>query len=86
MARKESREGLPETVRSRLPSHARHIYKEAHDNAVNEYKDPEDRRGGASLEQTAHKVAWAAVKQKYRKNRQGEWVEKKNRNATFETQ
>jgi cation transport regulator len=60
-----------------LPEHAQHIFKKAHANAVKEYQDPENRRGGKSesAEEVAHKVAWAAVKQKYKK--QGaEWVKK----------
>lgn len=77
MPGKESKEGLPESVRKSLPEHAQHIYQEAHDNAFEQYKDPEERRGNASLEETAHKVAWAAVKQEYRKNSKGEWVKKK---------
>jgi len=71
---KESREGLPESVRNVLPAHAQHIYRQAHDNALEQYKDPEERRGNASLEETAHKVAWAAVEKEYHKNSKGEWV------------
>jgi cation transport regulator len=60
-----------------LPEHAQHIYKKAHANAIKQYQDPEKRRGGKSqsAEEVAHKTAWAAVKQKYKK--QGdEWVSK----------
>jgi len=58
-----------------LPKHAQEIYKEAYNSAWDEYADPSDRRGDASREETAHKVAWAAVKQKYEK--QGDrWVKK----------
>jgi cation transport regulator len=60
-----------------LPEHAQHIYKKAHANAIKQYQDPEKRRGGniRSAEEVAHKTAWAAVKQKYKK--QGdEWVSK----------
>jgi cation transport regulator len=60
-----------------LPEHAQHIYKEAHANAVKQYQSPAKRRGGKSqsAEEVAHKTAWAAVKQKYKK--QGnEWVSK----------
>jgi len=73
---KESKAGLPESVRENLPSHARSIYQKAHDNALEQYHDPQKKRGSASLEETAHKVAWAAVKQEYRKNRKGDWVKK----------
>ena len=76
--------GKPRALSSRtkkqidsLPQHAREIYKEAHANALKQYQKPEKRRGGKkqSVEQVAHKVAWAAVKKKYVK--QGDtWVEK----------
>ena len=36
-----------------------------------------DRRGDATREETAHRVAWAAVKEKYAKGDDGEWHAKK---------
>ena len=72
----KSPEGIPAAVKENLPKHAQEIYQKAHDNAIEQYKDPKKRRGNASLEETAHKVAWAAVEQVYRKNSQGEWVKK----------
>jgi cation transport regulator len=66
---------LPNSVHDHLPQHAQSIYREAFTSAFDEYKSAEDRRGDASREETAHKVAWSAVKQKYRKK--GErWVAK----------
>ncbi len=56
---------LPESVRSHLPKHAQEIYLAAYNNAWDEYRDPEQRRGKASREEVAHKVAWAAVKKQY---------------------
>src|SRR5690606_5116375 len=53
---------LPDSVRDNVPKHAQEIYKEAFNSAWDEYKDADDRRGDASREETAHKVAWAAVK------------------------
>jgi cation transport regulator len=49
---------------SKLPEHEKHIFKKAHENALKEYKNPGKRRGGKSqsLEEVAHKVAWASVK------------------------
>lgn len=68
---------LPDSVRENLPDHAQEIYKEAYNSAWHQYNDPEDRYGDASREETAHKVAWAAVKKKYRKDESsGNWVEK----------
>lgn len=52
-----------------LPEHAQHIYKKTHDSAIEQYQDPEKRRGGKkqSAEEVAHKAAWAAVKRDYTK-------------------
>jgi len=58
---------LPDSVRDNLPEHAQSIYREAFNSAFEEYKAASDRRGDASREETAHKVAWSAVKQKYEK-------------------
>ena len=68
---------LPDSVKDNLPKHAQEIYKEADNSAWDEYKDPDDRRGDASREETAHKVAWAAVKKMYEK-KNGKWVKKKD--------
>ena len=72
-----SRDELPDSVQHVLPNHAQDIYKEAFNNAWQEYKDPNDRRGDDSREETAHKVAWAAVKQVYRKGDDDKWHKKK---------
>jgi cation transport regulator len=53
---------LPPPVQTHLPLHAREIYA-AFNNAWTEYED----RGPARREEIAHRVAWAAVKRKYRK-------------------
>jgi cation transport regulator len=60
-----------------LPEHAQHIYKKAHDNAIEQYQDPDKRRGGKieSAEEVAHKVSWAAVKRDYKK-KGDQWVKK----------
>jgi len=67
---------LPDQVRNALPNHGKEIYRAAYNNAWDEYKKPSDREGESSREETAHKVAWTAVKQKYKKNEKGDWVEK----------
>ena len=69
---------LPDGVRHVLPTHARHIYKEAFNSAYDEYKDPKDRRDDADHEEVAHRVAWAAVKQKYEKGADERWHPKKD--------
>lgn len=67
---------LPDSVNNSLPKHAQEIYQEAYNSAWDEYKDPSDRRGNSSREETAHRVAWSAVKKKYRKE-DDKWVKKK---------
>lgn len=61
----DSLSDLPESVTAALPSAAQEIYLKAHNHAWEEYSRPEKRRGGASLEATAARVAWAAVKRAY---------------------
>jgi len=55
---------LTRVVQDNLPEHVQEIYQEAFNNAWQEYADSDD----TSREETAHKVAWAAVKQSYRRN------------------
>ena len=71
----DSLASLPENIRAHLPKHAQEIYRSAFNNAWEEYRDPESRRGKASREEVAHKVAWAAVKQQYEKQ-DDKWVRK----------
>jgi cation transport regulator len=66
---------LPKGVKHVLPKHAQDIYREAFNHAWEEYGDPDKRYKGDSLENTARKVAWAAVKHKYAKIGD-EWIEK----------
>lgn len=64
---------LPDSVRGHVPKHAQEIYKEAFNSAWHEYADKHDRRGDESREETAHKVAWSAVKKNYAKGDDGDW-------------
>lgn len=66
---------LPESVRDNLPKHAQEVYMAAYNGAWEEYKNPEDRKGGASREEVSHKVAWNAVKKTYEK-KNGTWKSK----------
>lgn len=66
---------LPKQIKDNLPKHAKQIYKEAYNSAFDNYESPKDRKGNASREEVAHKVAWAAVKKKYKKEGD-DWVEK----------
>ncbi len=56
-----SNAALPAPVRHHLPSPARTIYREAFNNAWRQYAKSERR------EEICHRVAWAAVKKRYRK-------------------
>ena len=61
---------LPESVRSHVPRHGQEIYRAAFNTAWGEYGR---RSGDASREETAHKVAWSAVKEKYERSDDGMW-------------
>lgn len=66
---------LPDSVRETLPHHAQEIYRAAFNNAWKEYENPSTRVSQVSREETAHRVAWAAVKKKYVK-KGAEWAER----------
>jgi cation transport regulator len=66
---------LPEPVKKSLPEHAKEIYREAFNHAWEEYSDPGKRRKGTTHDETAHRVAWAAVKKVYEKTGDS-WVKK----------
>ena len=68
---------LPQNVRNVLPEHAQDIYREAFNSAWEQYDEPGERQGGRTQEQTAHSVAWTAVKHEYEKDApSGKWVRK----------
>lgn len=67
---------LPDRVKNNLPEGAQKIYMEAYNAAHEEYDKPSKRRGNATREETASRVAWSAVKKKYVKNEEGNWVKK----------
>lgn len=71
-----SNSDLPDSVTEHLPEHAQDIYREAFNSAWDQYDTPEERQAGRDREETAHAVAWSAVKGKYEKGDEGEWVEK----------
>lgn len=61
---------LPDSVRNVLPVHAQEIYLSSYNHAHTEYHLKKNRRDPLEgLESICHKVAWAAVKKKYRKDR-----------------
>jgi cation transport regulator len=54
---------LPQSVRRHLPPHAQDIFRSAFNHAWETYGAAEPDR----IEEIAHRVAWAAVKRRYRK-------------------
>ena len=65
---------LPESVTNVLPKHAQEVYKEAFNSAYDQYDKPSERRGDADREETAHRVAWSAVKKAgYEKGDDDKW-------------
>ena len=66
---------LPDQVKDNLPKHAQEIYQKSFNSAWEQYKNPDERKGDATREETAHKVAWSAVKQEYHKT-DGKWTKK----------
>jgi cation transport regulator len=67
---------LPDRVKGNLPKHAQEIYMSAYNSAWEQYADPEERRGDRSREETAHAVAWSAVKKSYEQDDEGNWKKK----------
>ena len=67
---------LPDGVKNHLPKRAQEIYMKVFNNAYDEYADPSKRRPGTSHEESACRVAWAAVKKQYEKDAKGHWVKK----------
>lgn len=55
---------LPESVKGALPAPAQDIYRSAFNHAWQECHTPKTRQA-LQREQTAHKVAWAAVRRRY---------------------
>lgn len=72
----EKNSDLPDNVKSSLPAHAQDIYRKTFNAAWGQYKDAEDRQEGRSREETAHAVAWAAVKHQYEKDGNDKWKRK----------
>ena len=67
---------LPDSVKDNLPNHGQEIYRKAYNSAWDQYDEPGERREQRSREETAHAVAWAAVKKVYEKDKGGRWKRK----------
>jgi len=70
----KSNKELPKSVRDHLPKEAQDIYRKVFNSAHETYKKRSKRRPGTTAEQTAARVAWAAVKRSFKKNAAGKWV------------
>jgi cation transport regulator len=68
-----SNEDLPVSVRKHLPPHAQDIFRSAFNHAWQTY----GRANPGAVEEIAHRVAWAAVKNRYRKVG-GTWLPREN--------
>ena len=72
----QTRDDLPASVRHVLPEHAHDIFKDAFNNAIKEYQNPDKRRDNSNPETIAFRVAWAAVEKVYHKGTDGHWERK----------
>ena len=68
---------LPDAVQ-KLPAHGQEIYLKAFNSAFEQYKNRGDQR-----EALAHATAWAAVKTKYKQDKDGNWVAKESKEVTM---
>jgi len=71
----KTNKNLPKNIRKNLPQGAQTIYRKAFNNAYKQYKTTKKRKGKSSREETAHKVAWNAVKKSYKK-KNDRWVKR----------
>lgn len=69
----DTTDDLPDSVRNSLPQHALEIYRAAFNGAWAQAEDPEEPSDDGSREETAHRVAWAAVKQSSAKGADDRW-------------
>lgn len=67
---------LPPKIKNVLPEHAQDIYRAAFNYVWDEYPTPSKRKTIETQEQVTHKIAWAAVKNKFVKVNE-EWYLKK---------
>lgn len=56
---------LPDTIRKNLPKSAQDLYREAFNNAWHDYSSTDGSEITHNLEESAHSVAWATVKNNY---------------------
>ncbi|PHN07577.1 ChaB family protein [Flavilitoribacter nigricans] len=59
---------LPDTIRKNLSEPAQDVYREAFNNAWDQYQSPRGQEITHNLDESAHSVAWAAVQNFREKN------------------
>lgn len=64
---------LPIFIQNHLPEQAQDIFRESYNKALEQYAEVKKHKTKESLEEVAHKVAWAAVKKKYVQKNQ-KWI------------
>ena len=68
---------LPLNLQEILPEHAQEIFVKSFNSAWEEYRKNSDHPDAISKEEIAFRIAWSAVKKKYKKDkRTGRWIEK----------
>ena len=67
---------LPLTIRKHLPVGAQTIFREVFNQAWHRHENPKYRKPGTTQEETAHRIAWFAVKKSYQKGKSGKWIKK----------
>jgi len=76
----KSTEDLPDPVRKHLPPHAQEIYREAFNNAYEEYADPKKRRAGSSQRMLPTVLPGLQLKRCTRRMKRPESGRESNRN------
>ena len=66
-------EELPAAMKKNLPKDAMEVYLAAYNQAWSRSAQAHDQRSGATVDDIAHREAWSAVRDKYRKRGQ-EWL------------
>ena len=69
----DTTDDLPDSVRDNLPQDALEIYRAAFNGAWAQSEDPDEPGDDASREETARRVAWAAVRQSNEKGADDRW-------------
>ena len=67
---------LPDHVKNVLPLYGQQLYYVAFIRACEECQHGLDKNDKLTMEESAHKAAWEAVKNEYEINENGDWVKR----------